>query len=124
MSGACGLVHLSWSSPTSHLGRAGPPVAARICDPPLYSKFRAEPDHLEDGRPHPPEGAAHTWMVFHVTILTDPVYLTEPLIKSQTFNLIIPEGQNWVYPLRTRDRDPSSARHCAALLTWRESVSA
>jgi len=34
----------------------------------------------------------------HVTILTDPVYLTEPLIKSQTFNLIIPEGQNWVYP--------------------------
>jgi len=62
--------------------------------------------------------------VFHVTILTDPVYLTEPLIKSQTFNLIIPEGQNWVYPLRTRDRDPSSARHCAALLTWRESVSA
>jgi hypothetical protein len=98
-----------------------------------------------DGRPHPPEGSAHTWMGFstgkweggtltvytthikqgwvrrnglpssdqatlvehfirhgnmftHVTILTDPVYLTEPLIKSQTFNLIIPEGQNWVYP--------------------------
>jgi len=98
-----------------------------------------------DGRPHPPEGAVHTWMGFstgkwegniltvytthmkdgwvrrnglpvsdqatliehfirhgniftHVSIVTDPNYLTEPLIKTQDFNLIIPEGQNWVYP--------------------------
>lgn len=98
-----------------------------------------------DGRPHPPEGAAHTWMGFstgkwegpvltvytthikqgwvrrnglpesdqatlvehfirhgsimtHVSIVTDPIYLTEPLIKSQDFNLIIPQGQNWLYP--------------------------
>ena len=98
-----------------------------------------------DGRPHPPEGAAHTWMGFstgkwegniltvytthmkegwvrrnglpvsdqatlvehfirhgnmftHVSIVTDPVYLTEPLIKTQDFNQVIPEGQNWVYP--------------------------
>jgi len=98
-----------------------------------------------DDRPHPPEGAAHTWMGFstgkwegniltvytthmkdgwvrrnglpvsdqatlvehfirhgnmftHVSIVTDPVYLTEPLIKTQDFNEVIPEGQNWVYP--------------------------
>jgi hypothetical protein len=98
-----------------------------------------------DGRPHPPEGAAHTWMGFstgkwegniltvytthmkegwvrrnglpvsdqatliehfirhgniftHVSIVTDPNYLTEPLIKTQDFNQVIPEGQNWVYP--------------------------
>jgi len=98
-----------------------------------------------DGRPHPPQGAAHTWMGFstgkwegniltvytthmkegwvrrnglpvsdqatliehfirhgniftHVSIVTDPNYLTEPLIKTQDFNQVIPEGQNWVYP--------------------------
>ena len=98
-----------------------------------------------DGRPHPPEGASHTWMGFstgkwegniltvytthmkegwirrnglpvsdqatlvehfirhgniltHVSIVTDPNYLTEPLIKSQDFNQVIPEGQNWLYP--------------------------
>ena len=98
-----------------------------------------------DGRPHPPEGAAHTWMGFstgkwegnqltvitthikegwvrrnglpesdqatlvehfirhgdhltHVSIVTDPVYLTEPLIKTQDFNLVSQEGQNWLYP--------------------------
>jgi hypothetical protein len=98
-----------------------------------------------DNRPHPPEGAAHTWMGFstgkwegniltvytthikdgwvrrnglpesdqatlvehfirhgnmftHVSIVTDPVYLSEPLIKSEDFLQVIPEGQNWVYP--------------------------
>jgi hypothetical protein len=98
-----------------------------------------------DGRPHPPEAAAHTWMGFstgkwdgniltvytthikqgwirrngvpesdqatlvehfirhgdhmtHVSIVTDPVYLTEPLIKSQDFNVQTQEGQNWLYP--------------------------
>ncbi len=98
-----------------------------------------------DGRPHPPDTAAHTWMGFstgkwegnvltvytthikqgwvrrnglpasdqatlvehfirygnlmtHVSILTDPVYLTEPLIKSQDFLLNTQAGQNWLYP--------------------------
>ena len=98
-----------------------------------------------DGREHPPEGAAHTWMGFstgkweggilsiytthikdgwvrrnglpesdqatlmehfirhgniftHVSIVTDPVYLTEPLIKTEDFLQVIPQGQNWVYP--------------------------
>jgi hypothetical protein len=98
-----------------------------------------------DGRPHPPEGAAHTWMGFstgkwegnilsvytthikegwvrrnglpesdqatlmehfirhgnlmtHVSIATDPVYLTEPLVKTEDFNLVSQEGQNWLYP--------------------------
>ncbi len=34
----------------------------------------------------------------HVSIVTDPIYLTEPLIKSQDFNLLIEAGQNWLYP--------------------------
>jgi len=34
----------------------------------------------------------------HVSIVTDPVYLTEPLIKTQDFRLIVPAGQNWLYP--------------------------
>jgi hypothetical protein len=98
-----------------------------------------------DGRPHPPEGAAHTWMGFstgqweggtltvrtthmkkgdlrrnglpvsdtatlvehfmrhgdtmtHVSIITDPVYLTEPFIRTQAFQHITQEGQNWLYP--------------------------
>ena len=34
----------------------------------------------------------------HVSIVTDPVYLTEPLIKTQDFVLNLQEGQNWLYP--------------------------
>ena len=34
----------------------------------------------------------------HVSIVTDPIYLTEPLIKTQDFNLVAQEGQNWLYP--------------------------
>jgi len=34
----------------------------------------------------------------HVSIVTDPVYLTEPLIKSQDFLLNTNAGGNWLYP--------------------------
>ena len=34
----------------------------------------------------------------HVSIVNDPVYLTEPFVRSQVFRLIVPEGQNWLYP--------------------------
>jgi hypothetical protein len=101
-----------------------------------------------DGRPHPPEYAAHTWEGFstgqfqgdmltvttthikqgwvrrnglpesdratlvehfvrhgnlltHVSIVTDPVYLTEPLIKSEHFVLnerTTPTSQGWLWP--------------------------
>ena len=34
----------------------------------------------------------------HVSIVTDPVYLTEPLIKSQDFVLNVNAGGNWLYP--------------------------
>jgi hypothetical protein len=40
----------------------------------------------------------HGNLLTHVSIATDPVYLTEPLIKTQDFNLISQEGQNWLYP--------------------------
>ncbi len=112
-----------------------------------YEQFRTI---WMDGRPHPPEAAAHTWMGFstgkwdgniltvytthikqgwvrrdglpesdlatlvehfirhgdrltHVSIVvTDPVYLTEPLIKSEDFNIQLQEGQNWLLSLRVR----------------------
>jgi cyclase len=98
-----------------------------------------------DGRPHPPDYAAHTWQGFstgrwegdmltvytthikkgwirrnglpqsdratltehfirhgdiltHVAILNDPIYLTEPLIKTQDFVRNVREGGNWLYP--------------------------
>ena len=34
----------------------------------------------------------------HVSIVIDPVYLTEPYIRSQVFRLVLPEGLNWLYP--------------------------
>ena len=34
----------------------------------------------------------------HVSILTDPVYLTEPLVKSQDFTNVVQNGANWLYP--------------------------
>lgn len=40
----------------------------------------------------------HDTHLTHVSIVTDPVYLTEPLIKSQDFNLQVQAGQNWLYP--------------------------
>jgi len=95
-----------------------------------------------DGRPHPPDYAAHTWMGFstghwdgniltvytthikqgwhrrngipssdeitltehfirhgnnltHVTVVNDPIYLTEPLIKSQDYVLNTNSNPNW-----------------------------
>jgi hypothetical protein len=98
-----------------------------------------------DGRPHPPEGAAHTWTGFstgkwegniltvyttHIkkgderrngvpssdettilehfirngdyliraVIVNDPIYLTEPLVKSRVFIRAAQEGQNLLYP--------------------------
>jgi hypothetical protein len=98
-----------------------------------------------DGRPHPSEHRAHTFMGFstgewegdiltvktthikqgwlrrnglpesdratlvehfirhgdymtHVTILTDPVYLTEPLVKTQDFEMATRDPGNWLWP--------------------------
>ena len=118
-----------------------------------------------DGRPHPPEYAAHTWMGFstgkwegniltvttthikqgwhrrngvpssdritlvehfirhddhltHVTVVTDPEYLTEPLIKSQDFTLNISEAgigtggitTGWLYPCEYVEELPGRSR--------------
>jgi hypothetical protein len=34
----------------------------------------------------------------HMVVLTDPVYLSEPLVKTQDFQKVTQEGQNWLYP--------------------------
>lgn len=106
-----------------------------------------------DGRPHPPDYAAHTWMGFstgvwegniltvttshikqgwhrrnglpssdllkltehfirhengltHVTIADDPVYLTEPMIKSQDYGIQENPGGNWLWPCEYVDEVP------------------
>ena len=110
-----------------------------------------------DGRPHPPEWAAHTWMGFstgrwdgdiltvttthikqgwhrrnglpssdlitltehfirhgdhltHVTVVNDPVYLAQPLLKSQDFLLNPDPGGNWLWPCEYVDEVPGRPR--------------
>ena len=114
-----------------------------------------------DGRPHPPEYAAHTWQGFstgrwegdmltvetthikqgwmrrngvpqsdlseltehfirhgdtmtHITVIDDPVYLTEPLVKSQNFlrndRLDQVPGRGWVWPCEIVDEIASRPR--------------
>ena len=106
-----------------------------------------------DGRAHPPDYVAHTWMGFstgkwdgniltvytthlkqgwhrrngipssdlatltehfirhgdhltHVSIVTDPVYLSEPLIKSQDYVKADNSGGNWLWPCEYVDELP------------------
>lgn len=40
----------------------------------------------------------HDKYMTHVTVLKDPVYLTEPLIKSQTFVMADRDPGNWLWP--------------------------
>jgi hypothetical protein len=42
----------------------------------------------------------------HVSIVTDPVYLTEPLIKSQDYLLGANSGGNWLWPCEYVDEVP------------------
>jgi hypothetical protein len=110
-----------------------------------------------DGRPHPPEFAAHTWMGFstgtwegdtltvytthikqgwyrrngvpssdkitllehfirhgnlltHVSIVTDPVYLAEPWIKTQSYDLAANSQGNWLWPCEYVDELPGTPR--------------
>jgi hypothetical protein len=106
-----------------------------------------------DGRPHPPDYAAHTWMGFstgkwdgniltvytthikqgwtrrnglpssdlitltehfirhgdhltHVSVAADPIFLTEPLIKSEDYLLSDNTGGNWLWPCEYVDELP------------------
>jgi hypothetical protein len=106
-----------------------------------------------DGRPHPPDYAAHTWMGFstgkwegniltvytthlkqgwhrrnglpssdlttltehyirhgnqltHVSIADDPIYLTEPLIKTEDYALNENSAGNWLWPCEYVDELP------------------
>jgi hypothetical protein len=108
-----------------------------------------------DGRAHPPDYAAHTWMGFstgkwegdtltiytthikqgwdrrngvpssdnitltehfirhdriltHVSIVTDPIYLSEPLVKTQSYTLSENSGGNWLWPCEYVDELPGT----------------
>ena len=109
-----------------------------------------------DGRPHPAEYAAHTWMGFstgrwegsiltvttthikqgwtrrnglpasdqatltehfirhgnqitQVTVITDPIFLAEPLVKTQNYNLNMNPVANWLWPCEYVDEAPGRA---------------
>jgi len=40
----------------------------------------------------------HGDLLVHVAQVNDPVFLTEPFVRAQTFRFIVQEGQNWLYP--------------------------
>ncbi len=110
-----------------------------------------------DGRPHPPEYAAHTWQGFstgkwdgnvltvhtthikqgwhrrngipssdlidltdhfvlhgdaitHISVVTDPVYLSEPLIKSEDYVRNTNPNGNWLWPCEYVNELPGSDR--------------
>ncbi len=48
-------------------------------------------------------------------VLTDPVYLAEPLVKTSDMRFVIQEGQNWLYPCEyveeVADRDQGAVPH-------------
>ncbi len=58
----------------------------------------------------------------HVSIVTDPVYLTEPLVKSQDFLLNTNAGGNWLYPCEEVEEVEAAEGRCAELSAWPESV--
>src|ERR1700723_2226190 len=42
----------------------------------------------------------------HVSVVTDPIYLTEPLVKTQTYNLAASSNGNWLWPCEYVDELP------------------
>jgi hypothetical protein len=57
----------------------------------------------------------HGGTLSHVSILTDPVYLTEPLVKSEEFNRDEAERQGWLWPCEPVEeitsRAPGEVQH-------------
>ncbi len=51
----------------------------------------------------------------HVSIVHDPVYLTEPFVRTQVFRLVLPDGLNWLYPcesvIEIANRPPGKVPH-------------
>ena len=51
----------------------------------------------------------------HVSIVNDPVYLTEPFVRTQVFRLVLSEGLNWLYPCESvveiANRPPGKVPH-------------
>ena len=40
----------------------------------------------------------HGDYLMHMSIVEDPIYLTEPFARTQVFRLLVQAGQNWLYP--------------------------
>src|SRR6266446_10715430 len=40
----------------------------------------------------------HGELLTHVSVVTDPIFLTEPFVRTQVFRLLTQEGQSWLYP--------------------------
>jgi hypothetical protein len=50
----------------------------------------------------------HDTHLTHVSVVTDPVYLTEPLIKSEDYLLSSNSGGNWLWPCEYVEELPNS----------------
>jgi hypothetical protein len=52
----------------------------------------------------------HGSRLTHVSVMPDPVFLAEPLIKSEDYNLSDNTGGNWLWPCEYVDELPGLAR--------------
>jgi len=50
----------------------------------------------------------HDNRLTHVSVVTDPIYLTEPLIKSEDYVLNTNSGGNWLWPCEYVEELPNS----------------
>ena len=69
-------------------------------------------------------GCGTATLLSQVTIATDPVYLTEPYIRSQEFVLMERGNQNWLYNCEYVDGGAAGQNRGAALPARREPVPA
>jgi hypothetical protein len=52
----------------------------------------------------------HGNQLTHISIVNDPIFLTEPLIKSQAYSLAANSDGNWLWPCEYVDELPGSSR--------------
>ena len=50
----------------------------------------------------------HADRLTHVSIVTDPIYLTEPLVKTQSYTLSADSDGNWLWPCEYVDELPGT----------------
>jgi len=52
----------------------------------------------------------HGGLLTHVSVVTDPIYLTEPLVKTQAYTVSENSGGNWLWPCEYVDELPGTTQ--------------